>query len=339
MIAHTPVPSPPKPAKAKAAALLGLVVTALAAAPIVAMTPAPAAGQQTATFQGTVTDQNGSPLSGITVTLLDPYGQVAGTVGTAWDGTYTVQVGVEHGLVLVRFSDPTGQYGSVWHDGVATREDATGVTLASAKVAEINATLSPVEPPASGTVEGMVENREGDPLSRIQVSFVSPEAVALTDTQTGQNGRWSVTLPAGKPVRIRYDDPQGRYRTEWWDDVTNGGGAQDVIPVAGRTVVVDAELALDLSDIPGTIGGRVENEEGDPLPGIQVSFVSPEAVALTDAQTEQDGRWSITLPAGEPVRIRYDDPQGRYLTEWWDDTANGGSAQDVIPVAGQTIQA
>lgn len=121
-------------------------------------------------------------------------------------------------------------------------------------------------------ITGTVSKDDGTPLAGVTLSLYSPSGELLTTTQTTPAGTYvfpRVQASAGYTVRV-----------------TPPAGLASVGP-DGQTVDVSAgDDAADfvLRDIvPFEVSGRVVDQHGDPVPGVQVDVDSPAGTVTTDA--------------------------------------------------------
>ena len=181
-------------------------------------------------------------------------------------------------------------------------------------VAGIDAELS-----VGGSISGAVTDASGDPLAFVHVTLgpVFGEAVTEADGSYRING-----LVAGS-YTVRFADSQDRYLTEWFDDASDEASAMPVVVAQGEAVSgIDAQLA-----IAGSISGTVTGPDGNPVAGILVSAIG---LAFRNAVTSADGSYQINGLVAGSYTVQFDDFEGRYLSEYHDDTYFEGSATLVV---------
>jgi hypothetical protein len=129
--------------------------------------------QAPGTVLGTVTDRDGNAVAGATVALLDGETQVA-TTDTDTDGTYVLT------------ADPGPYELTVEKDGFAPFSEA--VLVEDGEQVTVDVTL---DPPAPGSVFGVVTAASGDPAEGAEVTLLADETVvASTETDAaGQSPR------------------------------------------------------------------------------------------------------------------------------------------------------
>jgi hypothetical protein len=94
-------------------------------------------------------------------------------------------------------------------------------------VAQLAGELAMARGDAMG-ISGRVTNRDGVVLGGIQVSIRPVGGAWSTPVTTHPNGRYSfLTLPAGS-YQVRFDDPSGAYRRQYYNQVGTAGGATAV---------------------------------------------------------------------------------------------------------------
>ncbi|MDF9745116.1 carboxypeptidase regulatory-like domain-containing protein [Natrinema salsiterrestre] len=282
----------------------------------------------TGTVEGTVTDADGDPISGATVTVGNE------TVTTAEDGTYAVDL--EAGEYTLEISA----------EGYQDASEEVAVEAGATTTADV--TLEPV--PTDGTLEGTVTDTDGEPIADATVT------VGDQQTTTDENGTYSLELEAGEySLAVSADGYEDASRTVTVEvettttaDVTveeRAGSVEGTVtdaddePIAGASVTVgDQETTTDengtyslelepgeytlavsaegyvdasetvtveagatatadvtLEPVPtdGTLEGTVTDTDGEPIAGATVT------VGDQQTTTDDNGTYSLELEAGE----------------------------------------
>ncbi|WP_380676853.1 right-handed parallel beta-helix repeat-containing protein [Salinigranum sp. GCM10025319] len=299
----------------------------------------------TAGFSGTVTDESGTPLSGIDVTVFRDAG--TGTVRewttepTDAQGRYDISVrppDPDNALVRVklRFQDPSGQYTELWYDGASesTADDVAG--LVSAELGDLNATLVDDAPPAADVarVSGWVTNESGAPLDGLLVvPYATDETGAfrqLPSVGTDANGRYTADLdvPAGETrtdVKLLFVDPDDVYASRYYDDTLTLADATAVTVPGGETRFVSESLPVE-REVTATVAGTVTNESGAALSDIEVTVFREDESGnfreYTTELTDANGEYDINVRPADSgdgrvvVKLRFTDPDWEYAQEW-----------------------
>jgi 5-hydroxyisourate hydrolase-like protein (transthyretin family) len=295
------------------------------------------------TISGRVTDEEGNPLGGIFVDVLEvtddgpPFDSPGGTQ-TAADGTYRFPF-APAGSYVVGFTDLDGTYVNEYYDDHLSIFEADPVTVtAGGTTAAIDAELA-----LGGHLSGTVTDSEGHGLGGIEIQLareVGPDEWFGFGEEYGyhteDDGTYQLDgLPAGT-WRVGFADQEGDYLSEYYDDVTDFGEATEVDVVAGEeTAGIDAELA-DAAHVTGT----VTDEDGNPLEGIFVALRALEDGNWSyfgDAETAADGTYAMDgLRPGTNYRVSFES-QGDWATEYWDDSVAIDDATPVDLTNGQTL--
>ncbi len=230
---------------------------------------------------GTVTDTDGNPIAGVTITLTDPEGGGdPRTAVTENDGSYVfddVPVGAGYTLTA---TPP---------DGASVDGPLTFTVPPNSEVPitgqDFEVTL-PV-PPATGSLTGTV-TREGDgPLGGVGVLVTGPNGTSFS-TVSGADGSWSVAgLPPGD-YTATVQPPAGT-------SVVGEASVDATIPADGGEVD-DLDFVLTVTPIeqePQTAGGTVTDTAGDPVPGVEIEVTDPVDGSTDTVTTDEDGAWSI----------------------------------------------
>jgi hypothetical protein len=276
-----------------------------------------------ATITGTVVGTDGTPLADIHVEAQPSTGHSWGATWTDEDGTYVLrglEPGVEH---RVRFDDWGGTHAPQYYDGAVTWEEATLVT---APMTGIDAVLRP-----TGVIRGTVSAAaDGSPLEGIEVEAEPVEATGVGPAfaQTAADGTYELTgLVDGVTYRVWFGSWDGRYVAEYYDGVSSW---VDATPVMAPASGIDAALVATAA-ISGTVAAA---EDGQPLAGIQVSAEAFDGYGWRTTVTDSTGAYELTgLSPGEPYRVRFEDPEGRYRSQYYDRTSSWGDATPVVAPA------
>ena len=203
-------------------------------------------------------------------------------------------------------------------------------------------------------VSGTVTGPTGVPLRGITVTvFQEAAPFASGETLTDTAGGYYVGgLPPGT-YKVAFEDPNGEYFEEFWNDTTVLASATPLVTVTDQTVVnINAALAVNPAggtEPPGTdASGVVRNAAGKPLSGIRVDALTTtpdiDDAALVDIDyTDSQGRYFLTnLNGDNQFKFVYNDQdlavygELPYLTEWYKDRRTYNTA-DPITVAGTKV--
>jgi 5-hydroxyisourate hydrolase-like protein (transthyretin family) len=295
-------------------------------------------------ISGTVTNAAGDPVAGITVTAyVAGAGDFAAQATTKKDGTYTLRK-LAAADYAVQFQDNSDSplYATQFYDGKSDFQDATPVTVAaSQRVPRIDAVLA-----RFGSITGTVTDDQGNPLGGIFVDVLritdnGPPFESPAGGTTASDGTFDIGfIPPGDSYVVGFNDLSGTYVPEYYDDRLSIFEADQItVTPAGVTPGIDARLAT-----AGHLSGTVTNSDGQGLGGIGIQLAH-----LVDGDwfsygeefnlhTQDDGSYAIDgLPAGT-WRIGFQDPDGNYLFEYYDDKGlDFGQATDVPVAAGETV--
>lgn len=210
-------------------------------------------------------------------------------------------------------------------------------------------------PNVTGAIRGVVTGEGGLPLEGVAVEARGARTDAIARTRTNSGGEYLLEdlKPGDYTVSAQPDNLN--YLAEWWRESPTAAGAA-IVQVAGGQTIEPVDFTLTAG---GTIAGRVVSADGEPLAGIEIAVgtlpfarpirpIGPDTSSVLGdstkpsddlapsaggrARTNADGRYSIDrLPAGG-YWVRAADPEGRYLTEYYDNRYAASDA-DVVPVA------
>ena len=261
-------------------------------------------GQESNGLVVQVRDQFGDPFPGAQVTYSGSgvdhtLSSSSATTGTNGRTSVTVTAGQDEGAITV--DAEVAGVGTVTFTLQVEEGEEDPEATALVRVSGDGQTLDHGE--ASEPLVVRVDNQFGDPLPGVTVGF-SGDGVAHTlsdDSQTtGTDGQASITVTAGQAngtitVTASVDGVA--------EDVTFILNVEEAAaPVADTLISVSGDgQTLDFDEQSEPLVVRVDDQFGNPLPGVTVGF-SGDGVAHTlsdDSQTTgTDGQASITVTAG-----------------------------------------
>ena len=214
---------------------------------------------------GTVLTDDGAPVPGATVTLTPVGGGVPLTAVTSSQGEYLIDdvpwdaAGSGPQDYTFSLSDlPKGYTTASAPDGITVEVDQEEPSTGNDFVVAAPAALS-------GTVTA-----GGEPVAGVVVSLVGPGGTVSTTTAADGTYVFDDVPPGDHTVRITVPDGH----------TADGPETQDV--TVGAEDVADVDFALSS---PGSIGGTVTDDAGDPVPDatVTVSGAGITATLVTDA--------------------------------------------------------
>lgn len=115
-----------------------------------------------------------------------------------------------------------------------------------------------------------------------------------------------------------------------------------LFPVLGllillMTMQLQAKSMVLVPDDPGSIAGRVTDEEGVPLEGIGVAlFRGQDYYPLITTETNIDGNYTLLGLGPGIYSLRFADLNGRFQTEYYDDVSTRAAAAELV-IAGNAL--
>lgn len=237
--------------------LLAASAAAALSVGLLASAPAAAAGSG---LEGTVLDPSGAPVS-TCVSVYDTDYSWVDSACTDDTGFWSLP-SLPPGAYKVEVSGTDLVVGE-WYDDARDFDSAATVTAPGTA----DSVLA-----AGARVEGLFTDASGDPAPFVDVQLTDPTGEALPggSAWTGDDGRWSAFVPAGRFV-VRYS----AWPAEQWAHQKTSLETADVFEaLAGTTTTVDDSLIR----VP-TISGTVTDDAGRPLEGICASLLDARAYA------------------------------------------------------------
>lgn len=293
----------------------------------------------TGSISGAVTDSAGSPLTGVTVTVVSLSDSSQSQTTSGSDGSFTVG-GLAAGNYYVCFqaasatggASSLGYVDTCWRDidasGGVVVADTTQVTVTEgANTSGIMQKL-----PSAGGVSGVVTDSSGNPLAGAVV-YADSQSSSLTVNQndhatTDATGHYAIPRlrPSGDyTVCVSADNVTGgSSSTGYLDQCYGHVGAQfgDIPFGTAQTFAVNAAASTVLDpiklDAAAQIAGTITDHDGNPIPGIQVYGWQTNGPVTATGTTDSAGNFLLSV----------DNPNG---------SANGEFHGTRIPTASYTI--
>jgi hypothetical protein len=305
---------------------------------------------------GTVTASSGGPLANICVYLYPMGTSTAASYATCTlaNGTYEI-TGVASGYYDIAFADPSGSYVTQWYNGTtggaATQSGAGNYYVPSGNgtLSGINAAMSQV---AQGNVTGTVTASGGGALANICVYLypVGDSSSASAASCSLANGTYEITGVASGSYDVAFADPSGAYATQWYTGSAGGAMSQSgavavSVPTGGHTLsAINAAMSqVAQGNITGTVTDAISHTD---LANICAYLypVGNSTAAVAASCSLANGTYEITGVASGSYDVAFADPSGAYVTQWYNSTSTGASAQSgavavSVPTGGGTLSA
>ena len=246
----------------------------------------PANGSSTSTISALVTDANGNPVAGESVS----FGTTLGTINPA---TATTD---ENGLATATLTSTTTADTatvSATANGIAA---STDVPFLAGGPSNVAVTADPTTLTADGTstssISALVTDENGNPLSGQEVTFATTDGtIAPSSATTDANGVATATLTSSTTagtatVNATADSAVGSV------DVTFAAGAPATI-----VVTADPESLTADGTSTSSVTAMVTDANGNPVAGAEVSFVTTEGSIAATATTDNTGTAAVLLTA------------------------------------------
>ncbi len=266
---------------------------------------------------GTVTDRNGAPLPGISVSVTvyiwdQMFPQVVQVAWGGTDATGAYQTGVvPHGEhywgYFVCFTDSQGVYASECHDDVPFSSAPMSYGTAVLSVAQVDAVLEP-----AGSISGRMTSATGGPVQGEVTLYgghtgQSSSTFQVSTISTDHAGCYTFDRLKSGTYRLHFWDPDFDYgypagSGEFWDDVAeiDVGKGHPVVLAPGESV----------TGIDETVGPEVKNVVAPTISG--TAQVGQTLTASGDSWLPEDAtvtyRWVVgsdSVPGDDPTGPTY----------------------------------
>ena len=208
-------------------------------------------------------------------------------------GNYTIK-GLPTGAYRIRAEDPSGRFPGVFFGGsesVLSWELAVAVnTVNGEDRSGIN-----LELPQGGSIKGSVTDGT-NPLADISVeAFEFNTGLWINASDTDSTGNYTITLPEGE-FRVRAFDNEGKFPSEYFDNVGNWNEADPVTVTIGKS---NTGTNFTLSEA-SFISGEVQDNKNKLLKGINIEvfdFDSDDWINV--GISDQNGKYKIPVRPGK----------------------------------------
>lgn len=151
------------------------------------------------------------------------------------------------------------------------------------------------------TVVGTVRDAEGGtPLRSMVVAAYTTAGTLQANVTTDTNGRYELSLPAGR-YRVLAYDPAGVYATQFANDAPSFEESPEVVVAGLQSVTIDFRLLRG-----GSVSGFVLTS-GGLRAGMTVTAYNLSSTRRGFTTTNSFGGYSIVLPPGDYKMVAYDD--------------------------------
>ncbi|MED4452355.1 carboxypeptidase regulatory-like domain-containing protein, partial [Metabacillus fastidiosus] len=218
------------------------------------------------TLSGQITDSNGNPIAGATVSIQlgTGAGIAIGSTATNSNGTYTI-TGLAPGNYIVNASAFNFQTA------------VSGASISSNITTIVNLALAATP----GSITGQITNAEtGTPIigANIEVRVLDSSGAVISTVLSDQSGKYLVNGLAPGPYTLIISS--ANFQTT----------AVSEIVTAGQTTAAN----ISLNPSPGSISGTVVNsQDGTPIGGASVNIINSKNALITTVLTGQDGTFIV----------------------------------------------
>lgn len=304
-----------------------------------------------ATLRGTVTDEAGNPIAGVSVALYSDeyvqnmYSLEYGGVRTNANGEFEMTDQPE-GVYRMALIDHQDRYATTFHPHTLVPLAANPIVLRNNNITTVDASMK-----LGGSISGRISLEGPNTFERVSISvhrhiegagWTLMKSISYHDPST----EFSIGgLPPG-PYRIsaggQIDGIQDyAFIREWYGGEPTVEGGWDVHVAGTETTYIDWEIA----DPSVTLSGRVTSAEMGPLSDVGVSIYQfdPDRepgyewlYAADYTSTDENGYYSVTLEEPGLYKVGFDDWRNRHTSIF-----NGGAptlgGAPIIEVTDQDI--
>lgn len=235
---------------------------------------------------------------------------------TEADGTYNLS-GLDAGTYRIEFWDWNEEYAGEFYDNIKTdvysANDVT-VTIGATRSA-INAALT-----RRGGISGTTTSKLlGTPVPGIEVTLYAWDGSEWFewDTTTGDTyGRFEFPRLYAGNYRLGFNDPEGTFSDQYYDQKTTLSAATTVAVTDGTTTTIMARLIGSKGAITGVVR---DAQSAAALPGMSVTLHSPFDVghAIASTTTGANGAYLFEDVTAGTYVIKFSDSHGVYASQFY----------------------
>jgi hypothetical protein len=272
----------------------------------------------------TVTDAAGNPVEGY----------VSAYLGQS-DGSYYFEDGqyVADGRMNLPLEPGTYKFEFQSVDGTLAPEfyvDKPDLASADAVAVTGPTALAPVVLAAAPTATGRVVNAAGRPVRSGSVSLHAGGSF-VSSARIERDGTFRVGAPLAGTYKLEIE--ASGYASEWYTDKTTEETADAITLGAAPLALGDIGVTRG-----GVLTGRLTNTAGTALERVRVEAYEDGSSyrAYTDL-TDANGVFRIEGAREGVYKVRFSDPVGQFLGEWFADKADQASASELVLNGGATV--
>ncbi|HEU0317652.1 MAG TPA: carboxypeptidase regulatory-like domain-containing protein, partial [Solirubrobacteraceae bacterium] len=300
------------------AVIAGVLTALLSSAPAFA-----ASGQIT----GTLTDQSGAPVAGMSVFATTVSNSLGVGASTDASGHYVVG-GLDSGIYRVHFFPPGSgpNFLGRFYAGETASGTADLVTVTDgATTSGVDASLQP-----GAEISGIVRDSHGLPVGGVSIRIEYPGGADFGYTASGPDGRYTASgMPTGsfqlwfQPPGTSTDAPQ-----------YYGVGAPGRVSATEGQTTSGVDVVLSPG---GSISGTVTGAGGAGLAGAEVRATSVRGLLAAESVTDANGDYSLIGLAAGSYAVEFVGPSAgpAYAPEYYDPQGATGTPNVVSVAAGQ----
>jgi len=271
---------------------------------------------------GVVADaRNGFRLASMVVRAYEvPAGVVAAEGTTGPNGAYVLAVEAAGQYRVLAF-DPDGNYATQF-DGNADSFETTPIRTVTSALT-VNFALV-----TAGRLAGFVSSTAGS-VAGVTVAAYNLSGTRRAFTTVAATGEFSIVVPPGDYKLVAYDE-QRVLATAFYPGARSFAAATPV-HVNASSVVPD--LSLILTRAASLIGTARDMTTGLPLAGITLAAFTPEGDRVTDAKSDANGTFTLSVPAGG-YRLVASDEAGVYAPAFYERSSSFETSTIITVSAG-----
>ncbi|HSU01670.1 MAG TPA: carboxypeptidase-like regulatory domain-containing protein [Nocardioides sp.] len=279
---------------------------------------------------GSAAPANAAPV-GVTTTVTDTAGNPVEGFVTAYlggsDGSYFPIDGqfLSDGVMNLPLEPGTYKFEFESADGTAASEFYTDkVDLATADAVAVTGptALAPVVLAPAPTATGRVVNTAGRPVRSGEVRLYT-DAAFVSSARIERDGTFRIGASLAGSYKLQVD--ADGYASEYYSNKTTRATADPITLGAAPLALGDISVSRG-----GVLTGRVVNTPGTGLERVRATAYTVSGGSVGSDLSDANGVFRIEDVAEGIYKIRFTDPVGEYLPEWFNDKADQATADQLV---------
>jgi len=286
-------------------------------------------GEDEGAISGTVKDSLGNGINNVAVRVYDLSNNYYSMYTTDSSGAYSLTP-IPAGNWKVYFDTlNAGNYLDEWYNDKSGFDSADQVSVSAGQTT----TLSDAVLIEGGIISGRVTDSLGTGLESVSIFLYDLNENFVINGYTDSSGNYSLEALTAGTYKVEYSPSSGNYLGEWYNNKIDFASADQVSVTLGQTTALADTVLVE----GGIISGRVTDSLGNGLLNVDVYAWGLTGNVLGYIGTDSSGYYTLEGIRPGNCKVSFETyGQINYISEFYNDKSDWGSADTVSVTAGQT---